>query len=272
MKIFIMIKAQILFFAFILTACQTGKLDVVCNIPEHLTEVSAIETIDNNDLFWVIEDKGNANNLYAIDVNGTLSRDIDIDNADNTDWEELTSDTEGNIYIGDFGNNSGKRDDFFIYKVAHSNLNDDDVNAEKIEFSLPKGIKKKDFEAFFLFNDHFYLFSKETKKCVLLKVKNEIGKQTAKLVTEFNLEGKDNKITSADISNDGKTVVLLNHDKLWKITGFSSDNFFKGTIEAQYFDHNSQKEGICFKDQNTVYISEERNGDLGSNIYSFKLH
>ena len=92
------------------------------------------------------------------------------------------------------------------------------------------------------------------------------------MVTDFNLAGKHHKITSADVSDDGKTIVLLNHDKLWKITNFKGDNFFKGTIEELKFDHDSQKEGICFKDNSTVLITDESDSKLGSNIYSFKLN
>ncbi|RYH75780.1 hypothetical protein EVU94_02130 [Flavobacteriaceae bacterium 144Ye] len=257
---------------FILLSCNTGKLNIIGDIANSLKEVSAAEYMSSSNLIWVIEDAGNKNNLYGLNPNGNIIKDIDISNAENIDWEDLTSDSDGNIYIGDFGNNKGKRKTFTIYKVKNPANIVDKTTAEIITIEMPKKLKDEDYESFFLLNNYFYLFTKESGSFKVVKVANKIGKQKAELVTEFNLEGKHNKITSADISNDGKTVVLLNHDKLWKITGFNSDNFFKGTIEAQYFDHNSQKEGICFKDQNTVYISEERNGDLGSNIYSFKLH
>ena len=51
-----------------------------------------------------------------------------------------------------------------------------------------------------------------------------------------------------------------------------NDDFFSGNIEELPFDHNSQKEGICFKNDAMVYITDERNGDEGGNIYSFKLN
>jgi hypothetical protein len=103
-------------------------------------------------------------------------------------------------------------------------------------------------------------------------VKNEIGTQRSKLQAEYNLDGKDNKITSADISDDGKTIVLLNHDKLWTLSDFKADDFFSGHIEEQKFDHNSQKEGVCFDSKNKVLITDERNGSEGGNIYRFNLN
>ncbi|MGE5943361.1 MAG: hypothetical protein ACM31G_03375 [Flavobacteriales bacterium] len=256
------------------TSCNTstGALLVIGDISNGLTEVSAVETIPNSNLLWVIEDSGNQNNLYGLNTQGDIIKDIDISNAENEDWEDLTSDSSGNIYIGDFGNNNEKRKDFTIYKVLNPDKSPSSTQANIINFELPKGVDSKNFESFFLFNNYFYLFSKGRKKSVLIKVPNQIGSHTAELVTEFTLDGKDTKVTSADISDDGKTIVLLNQDKLWKLTNFESDQFFNGTIEALPFDHNSQKEGICFRNHNSVYITDEKNGMMdGNNIYVFNL-
>jgi hypothetical protein len=259
----------VLLFALLFLSCNTGKLEVIANLPSSLKEVSAIEVVKGSNLLWIIEDAGNKNNIYGLDLKGNIVKDIDISNASNIDWEDLTSDKLGNLYIGDFGNNSKNRDDFTIYKV--SNLKNDKTTAKRINFILPKDVKTEDFEAFFIQNNAFYIFSKENKSSMLLKVPNIIGKHTAELVTDFNLDGKHHKITSADISDDGKTVVLLNHDKLWKISNFESDYFFKGTIEELKFGHDSQKEGICFKNNSLVYITDEKNKSEGGNLYEFKL-
>lgn len=255
----------------LLTSCDTGKLAVVANIPNHLKEVSAVETTSKSNLIWILEDAGNDNHIYALDKKGTIKKDLTVLDSENLDWEDLTSDSDGNLYIGDFGNNSRKRKSFTIYKLVSPDKATDKIASEKINFDLPKDMKSEDFESFFILNDHFYIFSKETKKCRLLKVPNQIGNHTAEVVKEFNLDGKHNRITSADISDDGKTVVLLNHDKVWKITDFESDKFFKGKVEELAFGHNSQKEGVCFRNNSTLYITDESNGAEGSNVYAFKL-
>lgn len=262
-----LIISTLLFFS-----CDTGQLTVVADIPNHLKEVSAVEITSKSDLIWMIEDAGNDNHLYGMDEKGTLKKDLTVLNSENIDWEDLTSDSEGHIYIGDFGNNSKKRKDFTIYKVSNPQNASDKIASEAIHFKLPKEMNSENFEAFFLYENSFYLFSKGTKNCVLVKVPNEIGKHTAELISEFNLKGKNSKVTSADISADGKTVVLLNHDKLWKLTNYKSDDFFSGTIEALAFDHNSQKEGICFKNNSTIYLTDENTGPEGSNLYTFKLN
>ena len=261
-----------LLLSFLFSSCSTGKLEFIGNISDNLTEVSAAETIPNSNLIWVIEDAGNQNNLYGLNTSGAIIKNIDIGNAKNEDWEDLTSDSTGNIYIGDFGNNNEKRKDFTIYKVSNPEKAPSSTQAEIIHFKLPKHVDSKDFESFFLLDDYFYIFSKEQKNSVLIRVPNQIGNHTAELVKEFNLDGKDAKVTSADISNDGKTVVLLTHDKLWKLTHFKSNQFFNGSIEVLHFDHDSQKEGICFRDNTSVYITDEKNGTDGNNIYSFDLN
>ncbi|WP_298555524.1 hypothetical protein [uncultured Algibacter sp.] len=262
-------KLLILFFL-IISSCKTENLIVIADLPNSLKEASAIEKITNSNLLWTIEDSGNKNNIYGLNLKGKIIKDIDINNSSNIDWEDLTSDNQGNLYIGDFGNNSKNRDDFTIYKV--SNFNTNKTEAQRINFILPKKVKPKDFEAFFLFKDYFYLFSKENKSSMLFKVPNQVGLHTATLIKAFNLDGKNHRITSADISKDGKTIVLLNHNKLWKITNFKNDLFFEGKIQELKFDHNSQKEGVCFKNNSSVYITDERTKNKGGNLYKFNIN
>lgn len=264
---------RLILITLIITSCQTiGKLKFEADISNELEEVSATEITKNSDLIWTIEDAGNNNNLLGLDTDGNVIKNINISNAKNEDWEDLTSDNEGNLYIGDIGNNNEKRKRFQIYKINHTDLNEKSASADIIEFTLPKKKYSKDFEAFFHLNDNFYIISKETKKFIVLKVPNKVGKHVAKVVLDHNFKGKNNKITSADISEDGKIIVMLNHDKLWKLSEFNSDDFFSGKIEAFAFEHDSQKEGICFKSPSEVLITDERNGLEGGNIYSFKLH
>lgn len=253
------------------TSCHTGKLTVVADLPSSLKEISAIEKTVTSDLLWVIEDAGNKNNLYGLNAKGDIIKAISIDNIQNIDWEDLTSDSFGNIYIGDFGNNNKKRKNFAIYKVANPEKAGEVATAEVISFKLPKTMKSEDFESFFLYNDNFYIFSKDHKETKLFKVPNTIGDHEASYISEVKLKGKNTKVTSADISEDGKTVILLNHNKLWKVTDYKSHDFLSGTIKAIEFDHDSQKEGLNFISLNNVLITDEKTKNKGGNLYSFSL-
>lgn len=255
----------------IFMSCTTGNLEVIDDLPNSLKEISAAEIIAGQEILWMIEDQGNASNLYGYDFNNRSFKTIVIHNAKNVDWEDLASDKEGNLYIGDFGNNNGKRKEFSIYKLDSLSINLDYINAEQITFSVPKHLENDDFESFFLFKNHFYIFSKNDKKGTFIKVPNSLNSQKATIVSKFNLKGKNDAITSADISNDGKKVVLLNHNKLWLLSNFEGDDFFSGDISRLKFNHTSQKEGICFLEDNSVVITDEREGATGGNIYSFNL-
>ena len=263
-------RFTLLLFILLSSNLAQSQLRSVVKIDKDLSEASAIEMTDSN-LYWTIEDAGNDNTLFALNSKGNITRKIIIENSENDDWEDLTSDAQGNIYIGDFGNNSEERELFIIYKVKASNLNNKTAYSEKISFTLPEDVDSKDFEAFFLFKDEFYVFSKEKNDAIMIKVSNKIGKHQATLVAEFELKGKNTEITSVDISPDGSMVALLNHDKIWILKGFKNSAFFNGSIERIDLEHDSQKEGIFFKTNNTLLISDERDKDEDGFIYEFKL-
>jgi hypothetical protein len=261
----------LLIFLLTIFGCNTGELEIIADLPKVLEEVSGTETVKNSNLIWMLNDSGNKASIYRINFEGALIKELKI-NANNNDWEDLTSDKEGNLYIGDFGNNHFIDKKYTILKVNSKSLKSNSlVNVKQITFTLPKNLKPKNFEAFFIYNNAFYIFSKEDKKGIVIKVPNSIGNHVAEVVSKFNLDGKHNKITSADISDDGKTVVLLNHDKIWKLTHFKKDKFFDGKIESMDFKHNSQKEGVCFKSNSSIYITDEKNHTKGGNLYSFNL-
>lgn len=52
---------------------------------------------------------GDTGKLSVIAEKRTFKKDLTVLNSENIDWEDLASDSEGHIYIGDFGNNSKKK-------------------------------------------------------------------------------------------------------------------------------------------------------------------
>jgi hypothetical protein len=264
---------RLIFLILIVCSCkQASLITIEGSINNSLEEVSAAESVINSNLIWVIEDAGNDNHLYGLNKKGKIIRDITILNAENRDWEDLTSDKEGNIYIGDFGNNNKKLKTYRILKINNEDLIKSKTNADIIEFTLPKQMKAEDFEAFFILKDWCYVFSKESERTKVIMLPNKKGKHVAILRSDYDFKSKGNKITSADINSKKNIVVLLNHDKLWRLSGFDGDDFFSGNIKVLPFAHNTQKEGICFINDSIVYITDERDGAEGGNIYSFNIN
>ena len=275
-------KGLIFLLFFALASCTNfGQLTLVTDLSKSLKEVSGNEIIANSDFIWLINDSGNKPEVFGVSQKGGIKKVVNV-NAKNHDWEDLASDEEGNLYIGDFGNNSGKRKKLFILKITNQDLlTQNKVEVAKITFEYPKlkGSKKKknyNAEAFFFYENYFYVFTKTSKKkggkTLLFKVPNIIGKHEAEFVSEY-IFCKDSscKITAADISKDGKRVVLLSHKSVFELTSFNSENFFNGDLKEHPLEHSSQKEGICFKKDNTLFITDEYSMSTKGNLYTFSI-
>ncbi|APZ46204.1 hypothetical protein BW723_07795 [Polaribacter reichenbachii] len=278
-------KLLISFCLLLFFSCQNfGQLEMIADLPKVLEEVSGTETIKGSDLIWMLNDSGNQPKLFAVSEEGKILKEIYV-KTKNHDWEDLTADKNGNLYIGDFGNNNSKRKNLRILKVDKKYLNKKNAEVEKIEFEYEDQNKfppkKKnlffDSESFFYYNNHFYIFTKSrTKKkygkTSLYRIPAEKGKHKAKLIGEFDNGKKlDSWITSADISDDGKKVVLLSQKNILIFTDFKGDNFLSGNVKEIELTHKSQKEGITFKNNNTLLITDEKSGGEGGNLYKIKF-
>lgn len=258
------------------------KITTLFDFPKKISEVSGI-TFHNN-LIWCIQDSGNSNDIFGFDESGKLVEKIEVQNAENVDWEAITSDKQGNLYIGDFGNNDNDRQDLVIYKLA---VSDYSKVSEKIAFYYPEQTdfpaKKKqklyDCEAFFLYQNAFYLFTKNRSKgfdgtTLIYKIPAVAGNHSAQLIGSFKTCSNYNScvITGASISWDEKQIVLLGHDRIWLIENFKGDDFLSGTtISELELNHYSQKEGICFKDNESLFIADERSKKIGGKLYEVSL-
>jgi hypothetical protein len=273
------------FIFFLLISCQNfGQLNILADLPNELKEVSGTEVLRNSNIIWMINDGGNKSTLYGVSEKGKIKKEIEIKGA-NTDWEDLTSDEKGTIYIGNFGNNTNSRKNLRILKIDKKYLRKKKAEVEEIKFEYEDQYdfppKKKelffDAEAFFYFKKNFYIFTKSRVedrygKTSLYKVMAEEGKHTAKLIGEFeNCNDIECWITSADISSDGKKVVLLSQKNVLVFTDFKGDNFLSGKVKKIELKYESQKEGICFKDGNTLLITDEKSHGEGGNLYELKI-
>jgi hypothetical protein len=270
---------------FICCTQQPKILTEVCNLPDKLKEASAVEITPKSNRIWILEDSGNKEKLYALDRQGTIVHTVKIGNAPNIDWEELTSDSDGNLYIGDFGNNRNIRRDLCIYKIRAENLDKEETDfSEKTSFNYPE---QKDFppknsemfydaEAFFYHKGNFYLFTKNRgggSNTSLYQIPALPGNQTAKFLGTFATcdSFKNCAITSADISDNGKKMVLLSNKKIWLFEKFKGDDFFHGKVREIDLNNNSQLEGVCFNGKSKLYFVDEKDKGTGGKLYEMAL-
>ncbi|MBD0777117.1 hypothetical protein HPE56_04855 [Maribacter sp. ANRC-HE7] len=271
----------------LLNSCANySQLTYVAKLPKKLKENSGMVTL-NDSLVWLVEDHGNKNLIYQVDLQGNLLRELKVDNAHNEDWEDLTKDLNQNVFIGDFGNNDNKRKDLTIYKIPNPEIaKGKKIKAEKIKFSYPnqkefppsKVEMNFDAEAFFHYNDAFYIISKNRTKpftgiASIYKVPAKPGTYKAASVGEFftcKQEGEC-RVTAADISPDGSTIALLGYGKLWLFSAFELDDFSKGKMKTIDLGISTQLESISFLDNETLLLSDEVRGNSGGNLYSIKI-
>lgn len=274
-------------FSLLLVSCSGNAQRLTELGSTDLKELSGIEYLPQSKTLWTLEDSGNKNKIYRIGKNGKSLDAITITNVANKDWEELTSDSEGNLYIGDFGNNDNIRKDLAIYKINKDQLSAKSaVSSAKIAFYYPEQTEfppKKskmmfDCEAFFEFKGNFYLFTKNRSakfdgSFYVYKVPNRPGTHKAQLLGNLSTCGNFKKcaVTAADISPDGKKAVLLTGDKVFVLSGFTDGNFAKAKMQMHELGFTSQKEGVCFTDNNTLLMVDEKEKQAGGKLYQLKF-
>jgi len=186
------------------------------------------------------------------------------------DWEDLTKDNQGNIYIGDTGNNNNKRTHLKIYKLRQGNP--DQVSTIEFEYADRKaGTADKsnyefDCEALFWHRSKLYLITKDRDTGAIAKLyelPDKQGKHEARYISRYEVNAP---VTAADISPDGKTLLLLSKGALHLFPANGSADFFKSSMKTYNLGKVGQTEGAVFKDNKTVLITSE-----DGNLYTFKI-
>lgn len=268
------------------TQAKEDTLKVEFTLPKKLKEVSGIALSQDQKTIWAIEDAGNKNVVYAVDRTGNLIADVLVENAENNDWEDITKDNAGNLYIGDFGNNENDRRNLSILKLDLKETSQKSANVIQTtkfhyegqnEFPPKKSNLLYDCEAFVEKEGNFYLFTKNRSKgfdgtFLVFQIPNKEGDFEAKLVAKIKLEGSynDAAITSATI-NSKNQIVLLTHKNVHLVSSFFENNFTGSFIQKISLNHNSQKEAVVFLDDRSLLIADEKDKKEGGNVYKFQF-
>jgi len=219
-------------------------------------------------------DSGDDPLLYEIDTtNGEVIREIELANASNNDWEDIAQDDQF-IYIGDFGNNEGDRNDLKIYKLSKSTfLNNDVVGANAILFQYEDQIDftenhhntNFDAEAMIIKGDSILIFTKNwvNRQTHVYYIPNQIGSFSAKKIDTYDSDGL---VTGADL-NDENELVLCGYDEtlspfIIHSTGFKDGLLFNGEVNkvniTDQIGPGSQTEAICFVSGDHYFLSREK--------------
>ena len=247
-------------------------------LPTVLSEVSGLFYAGPDSLWWH-NDSGDAPRLFLTDGGGKLIRTVNLPQIRHVDWEDLTADDQGRIYIGDFGNNANQRKDLRIYRFDPPSGQIDSIDfhlADQKAFPPPPEQANFDLEAFFWANDSLHLFSKNrlqkgnyfSKHYILPAT---IGTQEAKVKDSIFLRKR--VVTGAAISPDYQTVALIGYNykrflgfipisaaSVFTFTEFSGTRYLKGKMKrrALSFIVSAQYESIDFIDDEFAYVASEK--------------
>lgn len=220
--------------------------------------------------FFTHGDDGTQPIIYKIDASGKTVTQLDIP-VKSHDWESITRDPSGNIYIGDVGNNNNNRQDLVIYRLNPSNVS----VVQEIHLKYPdqkafppaKEERNFDCEATLWHEGKVYLFTKDRAQeqtSKVYSVPDRPGTYTAQSVTRIPIPGQ---VTDAALSPDGRRLVLLARQEMFVLEGGSFAEALKATPRQISLKGAGQTEGAVFTDNNTLYISSEQ-GSLYT--YSFQ--
>ncbi|MEO0473251.1 MAG: hypothetical protein AAF206_26795 [Bacteroidota bacterium] len=247
------------------------------NLPAEIDESSGIIKIGNS--LWTHNDSGDDPKLYEIDLaSKQLVRIVNVERAKHRDWEDISQDSLF-VYVGDFGNNIGDRQDLTIYRVPKSGLAEgqEAVSAEKITFRYPEqkrfdtGAYKHNFdcEGMIRLDSSLFLFTKnhDNGRCSVYELPIEPGEYEAQLIDSMDTEGV---ITGADIDTESGVICLSGYTLMdgfepfiWVLSDYSGHTFFQGKHQRLELTFLAQTEGICTIGGNQFYLSceAEDNGD-----------
>lgn len=247
-----------------------GQLEKLASLPSEVKESSGIEAAAKQGHYITHNDANNKPYLYEIDEKGHLVQTYKL-KIPNVDWEDLTSDDKGNLYISDTGNNDNKRKELAVYKVNAENMQ----QVQPIRFTYedqPAKTSKKDkldfdCEALFWHDSNLYLITKDRNKKGVARVyrlPDKPGNYKAQKVGTIKMT---DLVTGAAISPDASAVALLSEEKVHLYQNVSSvDKFYEGKAKEIKLSGAGQTEGIMFKDDNTLILTSE-----GGNLYRYSL-
>jgi len=115
---------------------------------EALDETSGLASSHlNSGIFWTHNDSGNASEIFAIRLDGTIEATLDVSSASNIDWEDMAigpcPESCACLFIADMGDNLLVRGVKTIYRVAEPALDEgltDTASATAMTFSYPDGL------------------------------------------------------------------------------------------------------------------------------------
>lgn len=230
------------------------------NLASALIESSGLYCLDNQAV--TLNDSGNKPELYTLNHEGKLIATLPID-AENHDWEALTAD-EAFFYVGDFGNNRGKRTNLEIIKVRR----DDGTVAQHLAVTYKANNVDAnvaydhdyDAEAMVAQGEHLWLISKSWHSRIAHVYAINKLSDNQNLEPQYEIEGLPGVVTGIDWDARQNRFVVVGYTS----NSIGIFNPFIATLSDQFtvtsvqsLPQFAQVEGICAQANGDIWITQE---------------
>jgi hypothetical protein len=241
-----------------------------------LEETSGLTFFDGT--LWTVNDSGNPPLLFQLNPqNGNILNTWVLDSVLNYDWEAITH-SQNEIFIADFGNNGGNRQNLHILRIPRAALSSSDTLtpstldfsfSEQVDFTASYQQTNFDVEAFFHHDDSLFIFTKNwgNEKTYLYALPTDLDSAILSVRDSMDIGGL---VTGASFSPAIQTAVLTGYEHIgsglyqsfcWILKDFQGNDFFGGNrrrIDLGLAIGVGQNEGICLFADASGYISAER--------------
>lgn len=240
------------------------KVQRISTLDSQISESSGLAHASDS-TFWTHGDGGSPNQLYRFNLRGELQETVLLP-VPNQDWEDVAEDGQGNLYIGDVGNNFNNRQNLQVYIVQPEAMAVTDTirfrYADQVEFPPPPRQRHYDLEGFFYKTDSLHLFTKSRalRKTITRRYALPAtgGSYAVNPQEELRLKSP---VTAATISPAQDQFALLGYGRLYLFDMEAGLVNFSGKRNCLPIGKTGQAEAILYISPTQLLITNE-NGKL----------
>ncbi|NQV29258.1 MAG: hypothetical protein HQ508_00080 [Candidatus Marinimicrobia bacterium] len=287
-----------LFFAlFLMSSLLWGQNKILRVAHSPINEQSAIvKSQTYEDVFWVCNDSGNEAAIFALNSSCEIIMPdfvrrhydkkkegdfpgIKISGAICQDWEAMSV-LKDTLVIADMGNNGNARRDLGIYLVPEPNPHSITETRPLVWLPIryedqneyPASEWEFDCESVFSYKGNIYFLTKHrsdqninkpASSTKLYRLDSRYSNKTNVLKYISRRDELGGWITDANMAQDESAMVLLAQNPLATIIWYfpspkKGDDFLAQTPKHYNLLKADQAEGVCFKDPNTIIVTNEQ--------------
>lgn len=255
----------------------TANFKTIAPLPKEVSESSGIIKTQYG-TYWTHSDGGNPSEIYEFNDSGTLLRTLAFYNATNIDWEDITQDDSGNIWLGDVGNNDSDRDNLKLYKVQNPSKHDSLIvyagilnisYPDQIPFPSPISNRNFDVEGIAFYKDSILLVTKNRSYpnsgfSKIYKVPAQTGFAVAELIDSIFTEThiQLGRVTAADYFAKEQLLILSALHQIYKIPFTGTKIKPEHIIRYRFPYHSNQFEGLAYLGGDSLITTAEKPSQL----------